>query len=79
MCQKKTEKKEQRAKTSEKKTEQPIFRCFVVPCACGALSKRQRGGGEGQKDVAGVGARLLEKCTELNRSASRRVASEFTN
>ena len=48
-------------------------------CACGALSKRQRGGGEGQKDVAGVGARLLEKCDELNRSASRRVASEFTN
>ena len=30
---KKNRKKEQRAKTSEKKTEQPIFRCFVVPCS----------------------------------------------
>ena len=29
---KKNRKKEQRARTGEKKTEQPISRCFVVPC-----------------------------------------------
>ena len=47
--------------------------------ACRALSERQRGGGEGQKGVASVGAMLYQKYGELNRSASRRVASEFTN
>ena len=44
-----------------------------------ALKGRQRGGGEGQKGVASVGAMLYQKYGELNRSASRRVASEFTN
>ena len=29
--------------------------------ACGALSERQRGGGEGQKGVASVGAMLYQK------------------
>ena len=41
--------------------------------------ERQRGGGEGQKGVASVGAMLYQKCDELTGSASRRVASEPTN
>ena len=40
--------------------------------ACGALRERQRGGGEGQKGVASVGATLLQKPGELNRSACGR-------
>ena len=55
---KKNRKKEQRAKTSEKKTEQPISRCFVVPCGGvenfgGSLRRRE----ERRGTIKGVGGR----------------------
>ena len=59
--------------------QRPTGRSQGRTCACGALSERQRGGGEGQKGVASVGAMLYQKRVELTGSASRRVASEPTN